>query len=96
MSDKSSTGKELAKNTAIISVGKICTQVVSFLLLPIYTGILSTEEYGAVDLIITYTSLLLPLSHCNLNRHFFVFFLRKGETPMALRTCYRMYAQSMF
>ena len=53
MSDKSSTGKELAKNTAIISVGKICTQVVSFLLLPIYTGILSTEEYGAVDLIIT-------------------------------------------
>lgn len=28
MSDKSSTGKELAKNTAIISVGKICTQVV--------------------------------------------------------------------
>ena len=53
MSDKSSTGKELAKNTAIISVGKICTQVVSFLLLPIYTGILSTEEYGAVDLIET-------------------------------------------
>lgn len=30
MADKSSTGKELAKNTAIISVGKICTQVVSF------------------------------------------------------------------
>ena len=30
MADKSSTGKELAKNTAIISVGKICTQVVTF------------------------------------------------------------------
>ena len=77
MSDKSSTGKELAKNTAIISVGKICTQVVSFLLLPIYTGILSTEEYGAVDLIITYTSLLLPLVTLQLEQALFRFLLEK-------------------
>ena len=77
MSDKSSTGKELAKNTAIISVGKICTQVVSFLLLPIYTGLLTTEEYGAVDLIITYTSLLLPLVTLQLEQALFRFLLEK-------------------
>lgn len=77
MSDKLSTGKELAKNTAIISVGKICTQVVSFLLLPLYTGILSTEEYGAVDLIITYTSLLLPLVTLQLEQALFRFLLEK-------------------
>ena len=56
-----SRGKELAKNTAIISVGKICTQLVSFLLMPLYTMILTTEDYGVVDLVITYKQLLLPV-----------------------------------
>lgn len=73
----SSKGKELAKNTAIISIGKICTQVVSFLLLPVYTGILSTEEYGVVDLIITYTSLLLPIITLQLEQALFRFLLEK-------------------
>ncbi|MFR2776308.1 MAG: lipopolysaccharide biosynthesis protein [Anaerostipes sp.] len=50
--------KELAKNTAIISVGKFCTQFLSFLLLPFYTSILSTTEYGTVDLLITYQQLI--------------------------------------
>lgn len=31
------------------------------LLLPLYTGILSTEEYGIVDLLNTLVSLLLPI-----------------------------------
>lgn len=50
--------KELVKNTAIISIGKICTQFLSFLLLPLYTAILTTQEYGSVDLITTYQQLL--------------------------------------
>ena len=28
---------ELAKNTAILTVGKLCTQCISFFLLPLYT-----------------------------------------------------------
>lgn len=56
-----SRAKELAKNTVILTVGKLCTQFVSFLLLPLYTALLSPEEYGTVDLIVTYISLLLPL-----------------------------------
>ena len=51
----------LIKNTAIITIGKVCTQMVSFFLLPIYTAILTTEEYGVVDLLNTLVSLLLPL-----------------------------------
>lgn len=54
-------GKKLLKNTVIISIGKICTSLITFLLLPLYTGILSTEEYGIVDLLNTLMSLLLPL-----------------------------------
>lgn len=52
---------ELAKNTAIITIGKICTQFMSFILMPLYTAILTAEEYGVVDLIVTYTSLFIPI-----------------------------------
>ena len=56
-----SKGKDLAKNTAIVSIGKICTQLITFFLLPVYTTVLSNEEYGVVDLLNTLTSLLLPI-----------------------------------
>ena len=53
--------KTLFKNTIIITVGKICTQLITFFLLPLYTSVLSTEEYGTVDLLNTLVSLLLPI-----------------------------------
>ena len=53
--------KTLFKNTLIITIGKICTQLITFFLLPLYTAILSTEEYGTVDLLNTLVSLLLPI-----------------------------------
>ena len=53
--------KNLAKNTIIITIGKVCTQLITFFLLPLYTGILSTEEYGIVDLLNTLVSLMLPI-----------------------------------
>ena len=58
---------ELAKNTAILTVGKLCTQCISFFLLPLYTAILSTEEYGTFDLLVTYSALLLPLVNWQLD-----------------------------
>ena len=54
-----SRSKELVKNTAILTIGKMCTQFVSFLLLPLYTALLSTEEYGIVDLFTTYIAFCL-------------------------------------
>lgn len=53
--------KELAKNTVIIFFGRVCTQLISFFLLPLYTSYLSTSEYGTVDLIQTYVTLLVPV-----------------------------------
>ena len=52
---------KLAKNTIIITIGKICTQMITFFLLPLYTGVLSTGEYGTVDLLNTLIGLLLPI-----------------------------------
>lgn len=56
-----SKGKDLAQNTVIVSIGKICTQLITFFLLPVYTAVLTNEEYGVVDLLNTLTSLLLPI-----------------------------------
>ncbi len=53
--------KKFLKNTLIITIGKISTQLITFLLLPLYTAILTTEEYGIVDLLNTLVSLLLPI-----------------------------------
>ena len=53
--------KELIKNTLIILLGKICTQFLSFILLPLYTSVLGSGEYGTVDLITTYITLAVPI-----------------------------------
>ena len=45
----------------IITVGRISTQFVSFLLLPLYTSLLTTGEYGTVDLVVTLVNLLIPV-----------------------------------
>lgn len=53
--------KNLFKNTIIISIGTICTKLITFFLLPLYTGVLSTEEYGIVDLLNTLAILVIPI-----------------------------------
>lgn len=67
--------KDLAKNTAILTVGKVCTQCISFFLLPLYTAILSAEDYGTFDLFVTYATLLLPLVNWQLDQGLFRFML---------------------
>ncbi|MDD3341079.1 MAG: oligosaccharide flippase family protein [Bacilli bacterium] len=52
--------KELIKNTIIIAIGRCSTQVITFLLLPLYTSILSTKEYGEYDLLNTISIFAIP------------------------------------
>ena len=74
--------KTLLKNTMIITIGKICTQCISFLLLPLYTSILTTEEYGIVDLVNTLTGLLIPIITLQIENALFRFLIdsRDNET----------------
>lgn len=53
--------KDFFKNTLVLMLGKISTQFLSFLLLPLYTSYLSTTDYGLADLISTYVVFLAPL-----------------------------------
>lgn len=72
---------QLVKNTGILALGKICTQFVSFFLLPLYTSYLSTKEYGTVDLLNNYISLLIPIFFFQMEQALFRFLIdvRKDE-----------------
>lgn len=67
--------KELIKNTLIISLGKFSTRVVSFILLPLYTALLSTSEYGTYDLLNTISIFLIPLITLQLEDGMFRFLI---------------------
>ena len=72
--------KELLKNTTIVSVGKICTQLITFFLLPLYTAMLSTAEYGIVDLLNTLVGLFLPIMTLQIEQGIFRFLVeRRGD-----------------
>ena len=61
----------LFKNTLIVAIGQICTKFINFFLLPLYTAVLTTEEYGIVDLLNTYISLIIPLAFFQMNQSIF-------------------------
>lgn len=56
--DNKKTSKALFKNTGIIALGQISTKFINFFLMPLYTAILSTEEYGLADVLGTYVNLI--------------------------------------
>lgn len=52
--------KKFATNTLLLTIGSFSSKALSFLLVPLYTAILTTEEYGTYDLIVTTVTLLTP------------------------------------
>ena len=61
MEEKVSSYKKLLKNSSIFAIANLGTKIISLLLVPYYTFVLSTEEYGSVDLIVTTISLIIPI-----------------------------------
>lgn len=74
--------KQLAKNTAIISIGKAATQLITFFLLPLYTKLLSTEEYGIVDLLNSLVVFLLPIVTLQVEQAVFRFLIDNRDNEL--------------
>lgn len=53
--------RELKRNTLLIAISNIGSKVILFLLAPLYSYFLNTEQYGTMDLITTTVSLLGPI-----------------------------------
>lgn len=52
--------KKLFGNSMIFAVGNFGSKIINFVMVPLYTYVLTQKEYGAVDLQITTISLLFP------------------------------------
>lgn len=52
----------LIKNTGLIALGNLSTKLVSFFLLPLYTALLTTNQYGTVDYIISISTFCVPFA----------------------------------
>ena len=52
---------KLLKNTIIIAIGKLGTQIISYLLLPLFTTRMAVEEYGRYDLLCTLSLFICPV-----------------------------------
>lgn len=53
--------KKLLTDTCLFTISNFGSKILTFLLLPLYTSILSTQEYGTTDILITTVNLLYPI-----------------------------------
>lgn len=58
--------KYLAKNLGLLTLSNFGTKILSFILIPIYTAILSTADYGLYDIYNTTVSLCIPILTLNI------------------------------
>lgn len=53
--------KVLASNTIIFAIGNILVKLISFFLMPLYTSILTIDEYGVAELLNNSIEIVLPI-----------------------------------
>lgn len=52
---------KLLKNSGIFAIANVGSHLISFLLVRFYTELLTTEQYGMIDVMVTTTSLVIPI-----------------------------------
>ena len=83
--NKQDANKNLFKNTGIIAIGQVSTQILNFFLLPLYTSLLTTYEYGVLDLLTTYSSLLSILVGMQISQAVFRFLVTKRDNAVEIK-----------
>ena len=58
--------KYLVKNVGILAISNFASKFLSFFLVPLYTSVLSTEEVGIYDLVVSSVSLAFPMLSLNI------------------------------
>lgn len=64
--EKSNKIKNLSQNALLFAISGFGTRIISFFLVPLYTYVLSTDEFGSVDLVTTTVQLLIPVLTINI------------------------------
>lgn len=69
--------KKLGINVALMTIGNFASKILSFVLLPLYTAVLTTTEYGITDIIMTTINLILPIFTIQINEGILRYLLEK-------------------
>ena len=77
--EKESRKKYLLKNTLIFSIGNFGSKIITFFLVPLYTNILTTSQYGTVDLMTVLTTVIAPIITLNISEAVMRFLMDKSD-----------------
>lgn len=78
--------KYLAKNIGLLTLSNFATKLLSFFLVPLYTSILTTADYGTYDLFNTTVGVLLPILTLNVQEGVIRFAMDKDYDREAIVT----------
>lgn len=78
--------KYLIKNIGLLTISNFGTKILSFVLIPLYTSILSTADYGTYDVYLTTVSLLIPILTLNIVEAVMRFTLDKDKNKVEVFT----------
>ena len=59
--------KKLIGNTVIFAIGSFSSKLLVFLLMPLYTRVLTTSDYGVMEIIVNTSNLLIPIVMVSIN-----------------------------
>lgn len=62
-----SKSKYLFKNTALFSISTVATKLISILMVPLYTYVFTTEQFGLIEVIMTSINLISPILILSIN-----------------------------
>ena len=74
----------LFKNIGILTLSSFATKLLSFFLVPLYTNILTTTEYGTYDLLNSTIGILLPILTLDIQEAVLRFALDKKKSRRPL------------
>lgn len=78
--------KKLGKDVLLMTIGSFGSKLLNLVFVPLYTAILTTEEYGVADLISTTTTLLFPFFSLIICEAMMRFALDKKNDPKQVYT----------
>ena len=76
--------KDLFKNIGLLTLGSFATKLLSFFLVPLYTSVLTTAEYGIYDIIHTTIVLLVPVLTIDIQESVLRFALSKEKNESGI------------
>lgn len=69
--------QKLAKNSGLFMIANFGSKILTFIMVPYYTYVLTTAEYGTVDIIVATVALISPLVTFGMNDIITLFLVRK-------------------